>query len=57
VAGAAVLASSVSVGAAVMEPITPTPRGEGAALAWAVLLAGTLAWSAVLEVRYQRRTR
>ncbi len=55
-----VLAAPVTPGGlpdAAMEPITPTPSGGGAALAWAVLLAGTLAWSAVLEVRYQRRTR
>lgn len=42
---------------AAMEPITPAPASAGSPLVWAALLALALGWSAVLEVRFRRRTR
>lgn len=42
---------------AAMEPITPAPASGGSPLVWVALLALALGWSAVLEVRFRRRTR
>ena len=42
---------------AAMEPITPAPASGGLAVVWAALLALTLGWSAVLELRFRQRTR
>lgn len=42
---------------AAMEPIAPAPASGGSPLVWVALLALALGWSAVLEVRFRRRTR
>jgi hypothetical protein len=54
---AAPAASPEGLPDAAMEPITPAPATGGSDLVLVVLLVGALAWSTVLEVRYQRRTR
>lgn len=40
---------------AAMDPLAPASTGSRAEQAFAVLLAGAIAWSAVLEIRYRRR--
>ncbi|RPH34770.1 MAG: hypothetical protein EHM90_05525 [Chloroflexi bacterium] len=53
---AAPAASTEGLPDAAMEPFTPAPASGGSSLVWAALLAVALGWSAVLEVRFRRRT-